>query len=266
MNFKHYLITRFNVPFKDYLNDKNGGIVRSNEWLQHRFDLFERFCFPSVKAQTNQNFTWLVFFDEATPPNFKEQIHEIGKNCSNFNPIYVDSAEAFKLKLNQYIQNHSGQTETLITSRIDNDDAIHQDYIKTIQQIKRKQTDALYNFKWGVQLDLKTGILYQSKDESNPFISRICKYNSQNIKTVFDFGHHEAEKYLPIHQITTLKGWLVIIHDKNMINSIGGKPLITKDKILKSYNILDFGKKHSMINYTIAKIKFYYKAIIAKLF
>ena len=43
-------------------------------WLDDRFRLFETFCLPSVRGQTVQELSWLVFFDEATPQRFRERI------------------------------------------------------------------------------------------------------------------------------------------------------------------------------------------------
>jgi hypothetical protein len=266
MNFTHYLITRFSVPFKDYINDKNGGRVRTEEWLNHRFRLFENYCFPSVKAQSNQNFTWLVFFDAGTPVTFKERIENFHEQYQGFTPVFVTSAEDFQKKLQEIIQDNIQDKTTLITSRIDNDDAIHEDYINFIQQQAQpnKEKDFLLNFKWGLQLDLKSGILYQSKDESNPFISRVCRVNNQQTPTVFDFGHHEAGSFLPIKQITTLLGWLVIIHDKNMLNTIGGKPLLHQHKPLISFNIPSINLSSNIAKWGYAMIRFLVKGFIAK--
>ena len=267
MNLTHYLITRFSVPFEDYLNDKNGGKVRTEEWLNHRFRLFEDFCFPSVKAQSNQNFTWLVFFDTGTPDAFKERIENYQVQYRGFTPVFVTSAEDFQKKLQEIIKDNIQYKTTLITSRIDNDDAIHENYIDFIQQQAElnKEKDFLLNFKWGLQLDLKSGILYQSKDESNPFISRVCQANKQQTPTVFDFGHHEAGNFLPIKQITSLHGWLVIIHDKNMLNTVGGKPLLQKQKKLKYYHTVDRGKESSFLQVVFKWHTFLFKALSVKL-
>jgi len=267
MIFKHYLITRFSVPFEDYTNDKNGGLVRTDEWLYHRFKLFNTYCLPSVKAQSNQGFTWLVFFDSATPEIFKNIINQIQKDYSNFVPLYVSSGAEFITRLNSYIYNNTKKVDFLITSRIDNDDAIHVKYIDTIQKEAPKyKIDVLLNFKWGIQLDIKTGILYQTRDESNPFITRICKYQSEAVKTIFDFGHHEAKLFLPIKQLAQLKGWLVIIHDKNVLNTIGGKPIILKKKTLQNYKIINQGKTPNILNLLFyAPFKYLFAGFLVKI-
>ena len=72
--FQHYLITRFNLKKEGWDTSKNNIPVLTEEWLERRFKLFETFCFPSVKHQSNQNFTWFVYFDVDTPKVFKDRI------------------------------------------------------------------------------------------------------------------------------------------------------------------------------------------------
>lgn len=64
-SFEHLIITRFNLNL--YARDKHDAPTRTERWLAHRFEVFERYCLPSVAAQTNPNFRWLCLFDAATP-------------------------------------------------------------------------------------------------------------------------------------------------------------------------------------------------------
>ena len=62
-SFEHLIITRFNLNL--YARDKHDAPTRTERWLAHRFEVFERYCLPSVAAQTNPNFRWLCLFDAA---------------------------------------------------------------------------------------------------------------------------------------------------------------------------------------------------------
>ena len=59
-SFEHLIITRFNLNL--YARDKHDAPTRTERWLEHRFEIFERYCLPSVAAQTNPNFRWLCLF------------------------------------------------------------------------------------------------------------------------------------------------------------------------------------------------------------
>src|SRR6185312_5627395 len=66
----HVLLTRFNLPsagVQELIRAKDG-------WLRGRVALFERYTVPSVQAQTTQDFTWLIYFDPASPTWLREVI------------------------------------------------------------------------------------------------------------------------------------------------------------------------------------------------
>ena len=88
--FKHFLITRFNVPLKisDIDNENARGI--SKEYLQKRFDIFENYCLPTVKNQTNKNFSWLVLLSNKTPDLYKVKMSNYQKECPELYPCYID--------------------------------------------------------------------------------------------------------------------------------------------------------------------------------
>jgi hypothetical protein len=75
--FKHFLLTRFNLRVEDWATTKNGDQVLNDAWLMDRFRLFESYCLPSVKNQSNQDFTWFVFFDKNTPDKFKCKLGQL---------------------------------------------------------------------------------------------------------------------------------------------------------------------------------------------
>jgi hypothetical protein len=56
----HFVLTRFNVRMPIYQHP-------DESWLPERVRLFEQYCLPSFEAQTNTNFTWLIFADAQSP-------------------------------------------------------------------------------------------------------------------------------------------------------------------------------------------------------
>ena len=93
---EHYILTRFNLRL--WTKDKNRNNTRTEEWLKNRFELFERFCLPSIMNQTSQSFKWIVLFDINTPEKYKERIKSYEKACQHFFPCYVE-AEKSRLML-----------------------------------------------------------------------------------------------------------------------------------------------------------------------
>ena len=130
--FKHFIITRFNLRQAGWDTNKNKIPVLTESWHENRFRLFTDFCFPSVKAQINTNFEWLVFFDTKTPDKYKALIKELAAEMHNFKPIFVDDMSFFLPSVRAYISKYT--EDHIITSRLDNDDCISRYYVKEIQK------------------------------------------------------------------------------------------------------------------------------------
>ena len=109
------------------------------DWLIDRIQLFEDFCYPSLNAQINQNFKWLVFFDADTPNNIKNEINQLRK-WKNFIPIYIHDNNKNTILAN--IKEHiNPKAKYLITSRVDADDGYAVDYVQRVQDLFLKYKD-----------------------------------------------------------------------------------------------------------------------------
>jgi hypothetical protein len=217
-NTQHFLLTRFNVR----VNYDSARTGINSDWLSHRFNLFERFCYPSVRAQTNSNFQWLVYFDSETPEPFKERISQFTE-WKNFLPIYVDTE--FSDQLNREIVSDLIHKETsyLITTRMDNDDAVCKNFIHLIQENSEETEFKFISFVNGYVLD--TARLYSFSYLNNPFISLVERINPSclgGFRTILCGEHSQLSELGNIKRIETDSTWLQVVHGKNVSNRIRG--------------------------------------------
>jgi hypothetical protein len=102
--------------------------VRSQQdWLSKRFDLFESFCLPTVVSQRNQNFIWIVYFDDHTPPEFRTRIEGYRRHAF-FRPYYVNYEEMSCYR-NHICDLFLERPKWLLTTTLDNDDGWHREFI-----------------------------------------------------------------------------------------------------------------------------------------
>jgi hypothetical protein len=215
---QHFLLTRFNV--KVNYNSAKTGIDPA--WLSHRFDLFERFCYPSVHAQTSSDFQWLVYFDSETPQVFKEKIDRYAE-WENFIPIYLETEFSDQINQEKIFALIKEKTEYLITTRMDNDDAVCKFFIQSIRDNFEEREFEFISFVNGYVLD--SGKLYSFKYLNNPFTSlveRIKSTSTTEIRTVLCGEHSQLSKLGHIKQIETDSTWLQVVHGKNVSNRIRG--------------------------------------------
>jgi hypothetical protein len=214
--FSHFFLTKFNV--RSFPELKPGC---DPAWLERRFELFDRFCFQSVHNQSNQNFKWLVFFDIDTPEPFKQKISAYVQTWANFVPVYLDCPlpygefpDEVRQVVRQYIPPNC---EYLITTWLDNDDAIHRDYVQMIQDNFDRQDRETLNFFFGYQL--AEGKLYFDFELANHFISLIEKYNPDSFNTCLCRPHKELYKVCKSAKKVFCKPvWVEVVHSSNYMN------------------------------------------------
>lgn len=219
--FHHYLITRFNLRNPKWDVTKNNETLLTDAWMDDRMWLFENFCFPSVTAQATQNFTWLIYLDNTTKDSYKNRIETLTRDIPNIEFFYIDGMPAFYPEIKKYITEKSADQPYLITSRIDNDDCIHKDFIVEVQKrFKSQQYQAIDIIK-GYSLQIKPNFMLGKKEHIfNPFISLIEK--NDDPKTVWFNDHNLWKKETRIAQITDKRLWMSIIHEKNKVNEFDG--------------------------------------------
>lgn len=228
MKFTHFLITRFNVS-----TDYSIGTELDNTWLNHRCSLFENYCLPSVLAQVNKNFTWIILLNEKTPSLY---ITRIKKACLNGIPSFkiLFVGLDFEQSIKDYFSSLPNRTEFLITSRLDNDDAIHKSFIHCIQELFNKQNYTFIEFINGYTYSLKNKTLRRRIFKGNPFATLIEKF-SDSFTTVHCGPHLKLRSKGEFIVLETPVAWIQFIHENNRWNEESGEliseniSLITKE-------------------------------------
>jgi uncharacterized protein (UPF0297 family) len=240
--FKHYLITRFNLRAEYWDVTKNNEQLLTDEWMDNRMWLFENFCFPSVAGQTNQNFEWILYFDTNTKEVYKNRIISLVANHSNINVFFVDAMPAFEPELLKYIAHGTKGIPYLITTRIDNDDSIHVDFINEVQKQFDKQDYRAIDFIKGYSLQIEPIYILGKKEQLfNPFISLIEK--NENPKTAFYQEHRLWKRDKKVTQIGERRLWLSIIHQRNKVNKFDGYGLVKWEEIKKVFSLSEEANK-----------------------
>lgn len=189
--------------------------------MNERFWLFENFCLPSVTAQTNQNFDWLIYLDSTTEDIFKTRITKITASHKNIHIFFIDGMPEYYPNILDYISKNSKENPYIITSRIDNDDCVSKYFIDEVQSKFNSQNYMAIDVIKGYSLEIKPNFRLGKKEHIfNPFISLIEK--NENPKTVWMNEHQMWKKEDRIITIKNKRLWLSIIHQQNKVNEFDG--------------------------------------------
>ena len=224
-SFGHFILTRFNVPLQFDLppGQQRAPMGLDVGWLTRRFELFERVCLASVARQTQPDFHWLVFLDEATPDVFRDRMAALASAHRFLTPVYCDRfADDTVLP---EIQRHDPAERVRITTRLDNDDAIHPRLIEQVQRLARQhqQTQDLaqgFFISFPIGCCERQGDFYLQRYRYNPFTSFVSSPASE--RTVLGSDHRYIADTAPVVLHWCRPLWCQIIHGENVANRLRG--------------------------------------------
>jgi hypothetical protein len=224
---KHYLVTLWNVDLYDL------------GWLERRQKIFERFTLPSVEAQTNKNFEWLLISDARTPESFQKVLNGyparvLYQDWENYNWAVPDASLSKTMQLavrietvGDVIAKFIGEqnTDFVVTSRLDNDDMLASEFVATVQkhaqaEWKTRTADKFWlslvrGYRWHEDK------MYPFNSLANSFVSFV--ENPSDLKTCYTSVHTlaKAGEY-PIVGIRKgqVPQWAEVVHGENVLNRL----------------------------------------------
>lgn len=243
---RHVFLTKFNIPVKYGKSPRYicnniitlGDACLDFNYLEYRFNIFEKFTLRSMLNQTNQFFDWYCFFHKDTPDCFKLKIENYKKNMDNFFPVFLGEDETNNLSnvckniLLELDDDH------IITTRIDNDDMIRNDFVEITQKQSSSNGNFFISFPYGIQYVLNEKIALKQFHVCNHWLS----FNStgRDLVHVLMFNHsliyNKGYKILQLNKNEYM--YVEVIHDANHSNTIKDGQCINDKDELESINRL----------------------------
>lgn len=203
--------------------------MRTVEWLEHRFGLFERYCLPSMAGQTCGDFEWIVLFDSSTPERFKDRVEGFRKDCPQLVPVFVKPengryfAQIFRDEVVKRLSlREQGRAGRVLTTYLDNDDALDPGFVEDVQRRSESLPDGTFiSYTHGYQYYTDYNYMLRIRYPNNHFISVVESGDTAALRTVYGYGSHyylDKLKGVRIERVKDLPLWCEVIHGKNMSN------------------------------------------------
>jgi hypothetical protein len=210
--FEHFVMTRFNIRYNEH------APVATDEWLRSRLALFTRYTLPSMIGQTATFARWLVICDIQSPDWFKREIRALLPEP--FEAVWLSGFFGPQAAADLVQARRDPDVRHLITTRIDNDDAIARDFLAIVQGEFRGQEFRFVNLTNGAQWDGTS--MYSLSYRSNAFISLIEEVGVNGPRTVWLDEHGRLGQYGPVTELTTHPAWIQVLHGVNLGNRVEG--------------------------------------------
>ncbi|MEM9645186.1 MAG: glycosyltransferase [Planctomycetota bacterium] len=216
-SFCHLVLTRFNCRFAASWTK----VAIDPDWLGPRFELFDRYCLPTMRAQTCKDFKWVLFFDAETPSPFRERALALQDERTSV--VLVETLTGELIRETIHAHTDAGATH-LVTTRLDNDDGLASDALERVQGAFTASPSPYF-------INLDEGLIvaeeryYQRHDPSNAFLTFVEPRSGEPMG-VWHCEHNNASAHAPVHPVSGPPAWLQVVHGGNVSNKVRGTRLL----------------------------------------
>lgn len=217
----HVVLTKYNAPLSSVgmRPDRRGIDVA---WLQARFALFSRWTVASMRNQDRPPDQWLIFVDAATPSAERNDLLQLTRGIAELVDVYEPLIDDRIQR--EVAARIPASARTLLTSRLDNDDAVSLDYCQLMRRQVTIGWRGFVNPCTGIQL--AGDVVLRRWDPSSPFLSYIEDLSrADGPRTVMSVEHHRARHAGDLRQLRGRPAWLQVIHEHNLANAADGMPV-----------------------------------------
>lgn len=215
---KHIIVTRLALKWR-FSETK----LSWNNWVNNSIQLMDTFCRPSLKNQTNQDFTLISLVDESLDYFGNVLDNEIILKVSSLNNEYP-KIPMIK-SINEYIS-HLGVGGVIMT-RLDRDDCLKKDFINKVQYYLNSGKEQYVDLNNSLTYNIFTKKFHNSKKYYNravsPFVSTYELIKNNQLRCIsLLVDHNDVNQYLPGKKVEDL--WAIqVIHENNLKNKIYGE-------------------------------------------
>lgn len=217
--FQHFILTRFNLSLwpHDKLGRENGTL----EWLAHRCGIFEKYCLPSVAAQTCKDFEWILLLTTETPQEYKDKVEAYRSVCPQITPVYVKPEHNRQFAgVFASVVRRKAAAERIITTYLDNDDCLARNFVEDVQARMTALPDGTFlYYRHGYQYYSEYSLMLKVPYRRNHFPSVVEARDG--LRTIFGYGSHYYVDKIPgahIEMVEDIPMWCEVVHERNESN------------------------------------------------
>ena len=230
-NFSHFLITRFNLNL--YERDKHAAPTRTARWLEHRFEV----AVPVRRRHARTLPPPHRVLPRRVSPLRGGVLYGRPDGVSDRKPAQYDP-----LGSRGGTRLHPPPHGLLITTNLDNDDALASDALELLRrEIRPCPGKRIYSLLYGYQYFTSERFLLKMRYTNNHFLTLVEPFDDR-AETIIAYRHTRAIRQQPTVYISSPHGkWLEIVHEDNVSNDLRINAKVRNIPVLRGRTFSDFG-------------------------
>ena len=193
------------------------------EQLDMRFSCFETLTLPSIRAQSDPNFTFVILIGESLPLRAKDRLYSITAHVPQI--IFIERPSGPYRQVAQEVVNSVRDWKAPICAqfRLDDDDAVHVDFIA---ELRKAITHNKGLFRYGQRFAIdfcsgyavipgRMGIKAAAVKQKlwTPALSIVLKPKGE--RSILNYGHHRLHEFKPVLSLSHVNMFVRSFHGNN---------------------------------------------------
>ncbi|WP_273689880.1 glycosyltransferase [Ketogulonicigenium vulgare] len=196
----------------DYYEDIAANLFDPDR-MERRLWTFENITIPSIKAQTDKNFTYVVLASDVMPAIYQQRLIEICANIPQVTVIFSEKrnlGDVIKPVLADLWDTH----DDVVQFRLDDDDAIAINYVEKVHDYARRLAGIgafAITMTRGLTavISRKEPLWYAFYNRPFQSAASIIRFANRD-RTVFDVGHYAMQqRYTHIQDVQTCGSFML---------------------------------------------------------
>lgn len=190
-----------------YLFDDTRMAIRM-AWFTHAL-------MPSIRAQTDQDFIFVVLASSLMPQKWQDQLAEAVSGCPAIRLDFVDPGKHYEICNGAFDRYTEPDADVIAQFRLDDDDALARDYVQRVRADFDAYMAPLYQRFEMVSSDYTSGFILEADGReaqlyrtfaSTWTCAQTLYLPPRSSKSLFVWGHHQLHCFMPT----------LTLNDKNM--------------------------------------------------
>jgi hypothetical protein len=210
--------------------------------METRFHFFEKICLPSIKAQSDQDFTILIMASQAMPKSYQIRLEAAVTDIPQIRVCYSDVPNILHAFRPVVKEMTAGLTDNSIHFRMDDDDAIGAELIANLRKMARyAEPGTLLSLPRGFHLFSHEGRPYiLPKVEAFIAIGFAFVNAPDNIRNPYASAHQKAFHRVPSMMDPRPHSYIHVAHASADTREMHNKRVARQLKQIPDYDTAEF--------------------------
>ncbi|WP_371229415.1 glycosyltransferase [Roseovarius sp. 2305UL8-3] len=193
------------------------------ERMELRFRHFETLSLPSIRGQTDPDFSFLIVVGDTLPKPYSDRLHDITADIPQVKIVPMEPMRQ-RTAMQVAIKEELGEdTDPSIQFRLDDDDAVGLRFVRSLRRLERQSVamrrrwkNVAFDFNKGYAVSLSGSGILAREVISNLWTPGLAVwFRPGDRKTLMNYAHHKLHTHMPVISNPLPHMFLRAQHDDN---------------------------------------------------